>query len=391
MDHEFSYCYTELIKRDRKAERHYYTRLPEQIDFNNNKAIIISISGNGATNLKSANGFAKIVQTNLDLMFKNKDGKDALDFVDIFSVKYATRTKNYGTGYITTDFANKLTDTLVKFLTDKNGKPLPLDQAQRNFSRITFFTYCQGNFSLNDIIDMLNEKLVELGYTNEEVIAINNASMEISFAAPNSAENKIPSVRILSANDPVVGEDINYLLEHDEKLKNLDGIALHQDQPGHLYGKERFGATAPCLQVISNNFLNALHGFHLVYTDHNIKCVSFNKKWELNPCIIDHENLVSPNAKCAAESIALATCFAVQHSFNNMCAETYQSQDWNQLIDDLQFNIDSYKPKKLTKLNADFAPGFRMNDGLAITNEEAALKTNIDAAPLAHNNENIKD
>lgn len=353
IDNEFRYAHTELVARDRTSSSHYRTVPVEKLEIRPNRATVICLSGNGTTDLKEANGFGKIAQINLDLLFKTKD-KDPLDYVDILSVKYATRSKNYGSGYMTTEFADKLTDAMVKILTDENGRPLPLDQAKRNFSRLSFFTYCQGNLSLNDIIELLDEKLIDLGYTNEETIAINNASTEVAFAGPNPATNRIPSVRVLSLNDHVISEDLDYLSEHDAKLQNLDGIALHFDQPGELYGKPRANATAPSLQVISSSLVNSYDGFHLIYNDHNIKCVSFNKNWEIRPCEIANAAPVAHNAKCAAESIALATCFAVQHSLNNLNAKTYQPQDWQQLTDDLQFNINSYAPGKLSHLNAAF-------------------------------------
>ena len=399
MDYEFSYAHTEMVVRDRAAERHYRTVDLKKLVINPDRATVIGLSGNGTTNLKDANGFAKIIQTNLDLMFKTKDGHDALDYVDIFSVKYATRTKNYGSGYMTKEFADQLTDAIIKILTDSNGRPLPIQQAQQNFARITFFTYCQGNLCLNDIFDLLDEKLIELGYTNEETIAINNASMEVAFAGPNPVENRIPSVRVLSLNDPVVNSDLDYLKAHDPTIQNLNGVALHHDQPGSLYGKQRDDATAPCIQVISSNLIDWEHGFHLIYNDHNIKCVSFNKNWEVNPCEINHQTFVPKNAKCAAESIAMATCFGVAHSLNNLHAQTYQPQPWHELMEDLQYNIDSYTPKKLSHLKTEFSPeqiktmtdyyrrelnnplpGFRMDDGLT-----------IDAAPLQHNGDHLKD
>ena len=355
MNYDFSYERTELIIRDRTAERHYRTIDPKKLAISSDHATIIGISGNGTTDLKAANGFAKTIQTHLDLMFKTKDGKDALNYVDIFSVKYATKMKNYDSGYMTKVFADELTDAMIKILTDKNGHPLPVDQAKQNFSRITFFTYCQGSLCLNDIVDLLDEKLVEIGYTTEEIIAINNASMEVAFAGPNPVENRIPSVRVLSLNDPVVSTDLDYLESHDPKIQNLDGMALHQDQPGYLYGKHCEDATAPSIQIISSNLIDTEHhGFHLIYNDHNIKCVSFNKNWELNPCEIDNQTFIPKNAKCAAESIAIATCFGVAHSLNNLNAQTYQPQPWQALIDDLQFNINSYTPKKLSQLNTNF-------------------------------------
>lgn len=353
LDYENRFAHTEMIIRDLNADSHYRTINPQKLEFR--RGTIICLSGNGTTDIKAANGFAKIAQTNLDLMFKTKDGKNALDYVDILSVKYATRTKAYGNGYMTKDFTNHLTDAMIKLLTDKNGHRLPLNQAKQNFSRITFFTYCHGNFCLNDIIDLLNEKLIDLGYTNEEVIAINNASMEVAFAGPNPAENRIPSVRILSLNDPAVSSDLQFIENNDPKIKNLKGMTIHTDGAGYLYGKSRDDATAPSIQVISSNLIDLEHGFHLTYNDHNIKCVSFNKNWELNPCEINHHSYAaSNNAKCAAESIALATCFGVTHSLNNLHAEVYQPQPWHELIDDLQYNIDSYLPKKLNKLNPSF-------------------------------------
>lgn len=354
MDYEFRYTYTEIGLRDSTAQHHYRVLNPDNLQFGN-RPIIIGISGNGATKNEDANGFTKIIQTYLDLMFKTKDGKNALDYVDIMGIKYASRSKQGGNGYVTKNFANQLTDAMIKLLTDQNGKLLSLDQACQNFSRLTFFTYCQGNFSLNDIIDLLNEKLLDLGYTTDEITAINNASMEVSFAALNPVDNKIPSVRILSINDPVVFSDLDYLVATDPKIKNLNGIALHQDQPGYLYGKPRAGATAPSIQIISSNLLNAYSGFHVVYNDHNINCLSFNQDWKLKPCEIHGKNLVSLNAQCAAELMALSLCAAVQHSLDNLTAPSYQpNRHWHQLPAELQYNIDSYAPVKLAFPTANF-------------------------------------
>lgn len=347
MDYDFRYTYSEIGMRDLAAQHHYRVLNPNTLQFSN-RPIIIGLSGNGATDNRDANGIAKIIQTHLDLMFKTEDGKKPLDYVDIMGIKYARKIKHDYCGYLTKSFADQLTDAMVRLLTDENGKRLSLDQAQRNFSRITFFTYCQGNLSLNDIIDLLNEKLLKLDYTEAEVIAINNASMEVSFEAPNNADNKIPNVRILSLNDPAVSSDLEYLVCTDEKFKNLNGIALHQDRPGYLYGRPRSGATAPSIQVISSKILNAYKGFHIIYDDHNLNCVSFNKNWELKPCKINGKDLVSPNAKCVAESIALALCAGVQHSLDNLTAQTYQpNRHWHQLPAELQYNIDSYDQKKL--------------------------------------------
>lgn len=347
MDYEFRYTYSEIGMRDAMAQHCYRVLNPNTLQFNE-RPVIIGISGDGAINNKDGNGIAKIIQYHLDLMFKNKDGKNPLDYVDIMGIKYARKSKYDFCGYITKSFADKLTDAMIKLLTDENGQRLPLDQAQRNFSRITFFTYCQGNLSLNDIIDLLNEKLLNLNYSEAEVIAINNASMEVSFEAPNPVDNKIPNVRILSLNDSAVSSDLQYLVSNDEKFKNLNGIALHQDQPGYLYGRPRTGATAPSIQVISSKLLNAFKGFHLIYDDHNLSCVSFNQDWELKPCEINGKTIVSPNAKCVAESIALALCAGVQHSLDNLTAPTYQPNiHWDNLPAEIQYNIDSYNPKKL--------------------------------------------
>ena len=222
------------------------------------KPTIICLSGSGATNNKAANGITKIVQNYLDLMFKTKDGKSAVDYVDIIGIKYARPNYYYSTNLMSSGFANHLTDAMVALMTDANGQRLPLEQAQQKISRITFFTYCHGKLLLNDLVNRFNKKLSEINYTTEEIAAINNACQEISFAPRISTENKIPSIHVISNHDSVNNEVLKDIYTPQE-LNQLNGVTLHEDIPGNLYGKKCNNATAPSIQIISSHLLNAFN------------------------------------------------------------------------------------------------------------------------------------
>ena len=351
-DNELRHTANEIGRRNLNFQRKWEFLNVGDLQFN--RPAVICLSGSGTVENKSISSITHIVQNYLDLMFKTKDGKNALDYIDIIGIKYARKDRRSTEGYMTATFADKLTDDLVNLLTDENRRKLPLDYAKRKFASITFFFFCYGKQVLDNLISRLNEKLRTVGYTPNEILAINGASKEISFAAHVLNGNKIPSVHVISHNDPIAGHVLNNLYSA-EQLTKLDGITLHQDPPGYLYGKQCTNATAPSIQIISSCLLNSCRVSHPSFDDHDIKCISRDNNWNLMTFQSQHKLHYSSNADCVSQMTAWALCRAVENSMQNFKATNYiPNNHWRNLVPELQSIIDSYAPEKLSKPTARF-------------------------------------
>ena len=364
MDIELRHTINEIGRRNPNFPRQW-----EFLDIDNlrfNRPVIICLSGSSTTENKLVNIIAKIIQNYLDLLFKTKDGKNALDYVDIIGIKYARKDRNtYEKGYITEEYVDKLTDALVDLLTNWNQHKLPLDCAKRKFAQITFFTYCYGKQVLENLINILNEKLAAVGYTPAEINFIFGASKEVSFAPHTFTGNKIPSVHIISNNDQIASPMLKNLYT-EQQLTELNGITLHQDKPGFLYGQPCDTATAPCIQIISSKLLNTSQTSNKALNDHNIKCVSRDDNWDLKAYSPHDQSKYPFNADCVSQMIAWALCRGVENRMQNFKATTYiPNPDWGNLISELQSIVDSYIPEKLAKPTANFT-GKKTNKNLQL-------------------------
>lgn len=357
--HEIEEIIDEVGKRNHNAPNHW-----ELLDLNNlqfDKPTVLCLCGNATTTNKIANGFAKQAETYLDLMFAPKQDYHTLDHVDIISVKY----NQAGTLNIRTK--DLLTDALCALLVDQNGQRLDLETAKKNMSRVCYFTFCGGNKELQSLINQLNEKLVKLGYKNEEIYAINNASLEVAYAPQSVIYNRIPSVRIISKKDEVNSFVHFMALEAggvltQEQMQNLDGIYLHEDKPGSLNGIKNdistpylvdFPAdttTAGSIQIISSGLLNTYDGR---FDEHSVKITARDQDWQINPIVINDVAYHSPNADCVSQMMAWALCKGVENGIQNFTSKKYiPNTYWNEMMDDLQSIINSYEQQKLSRKQA---------------------------------------
>ena len=151
----------EVGKRNLQAPNHW-----ELLDLDNlkfEKPTVVCLCGNDTTTNAKANGFTKQAETYLDLMFKTKDGGNVLDNVDILGVKYDN------SGDISDQDSDKIVKAIFNLLVNKNNKRLDIETAQKNMSRLTFFTYCQGHSTLWLIIAKLRYDLSQIGYSKNEI------------------------------------------------------------------------------------------------------------------------------------------------------------------------------------------------------------------------------
>ncbi|MBR4418506.1 MAG: hypothetical protein IKT33_00715 [Clostridia bacterium] len=344
----------EIGKRNLNAANHW-----ERLDLENlkfEKPTVLCFSGNMTIENEEANGLAKIVENYLGLMFTPKKNYHLFDHVDIMGVKYAQVSKD--TGCLNESAVEQIANAILSLLTDDMGQRLNLEQAKQNMSRITFFTYCAGNRELVKVIGVLNSKLASIGYERDEIIAINRASLEISYAPENLICNYIPSVRVISQNDDIVG------LMHLDKFENggvitydqvskLNGVHLHQDMPGKFYGRANKYATAESLQIISSGLVNSFFDStnpERKINEHNLGITARDHNWNLQPTIIDKVPHRSYNADCVSQMISWSLCKGVENSLQNFQADKYIPNNYlHELSDDFKSIIKSYEHKKLSK------------------------------------------
>jgi len=333
----------QIGKRNLKAPNDW-----ELLDLNKltfQKPTVLCLSGSGAFTNQQANGLVKQVATYLDLLFKTKASHHTLDYVDIVGIKYAKA--NCNKAYLSISACHQLANAMLSLLVDQNGNKLTLDQAMKNMSRLTFFTYCDGAFNLHHkIIECLNQKLTMVGYLNQEIIAINNATLNVSFAPNTIFSNKIPSVNVISLNDPVMKQHLENLLTKEEG-DGLDGIYLYQDKPGSLYGRACDMATSGSIQIISSGLLNSYAGD---LNEHYISLIARDDDWNLKPRSINNKNYHSHNADCVSQMIAWSLCKGVENSVQNFKSEKYiPNTYWYEMMDDLKSIINSYDREQLIK------------------------------------------
>ena len=336
----------EFGKRNLKAPNHW--ELLDLDDLHFTKPTVICLSGNGTVTNKGANGFAKQAETYLDLMFKNKDGNKTLDNVDIMGVKYVI-SQTTAIGGLDDKLYEQLSLAMLELLVDKEGNKFDLATAKKNMAQVTFFTYCAGNQELQNIIAKLNEKLALVGYSQKEIVAINQATLEVSFAPLSVNYNKIPSVRVISLKDSLMK---TYLHAELQKLTggqtpNFDGVALHEDEPGFLYGEASANSSAPSLQVLSTSLFNSSEE---EIDEHLVRLTARDEDWNLKPSYRHGVEHRAGNADCVSQMMAWALCKGVENSIQNFQAATYVPNTyWHELTDDFQSIIDSYGQTKLAQ------------------------------------------
>lgn len=332
----------EMCKRNRSMEHN--CEIVDMNKFRITKPIVFCFSGNGCIDLKNANGFAKHVENYLDLLFKDKDGKRASDEIDVVSFKYARPNERRETGSLTEIAVEQISNMLLGILVDDSGNRLPLDIAKKNMSMVTFFTYCKGSVELESVIDRLDIELEKIGYSQEEISDIHNASMHISFAPWVFNRNSIPSVRFVSTRDNIVGENLETLISNEE-MSDLEGVQICREKAGTLYGVKAGMSTADNIHVISGNFVNSTNK---IFDEHNFHFVSRNADWEINEYEQDGEYYSGDNGDCVSQMIAWTLCKKLENSLENFNSNEYIPHNFDDdLVDELKSIRSSFSKEQL--------------------------------------------
>lgn len=309
-------------KRDLNVKNHWKTLNP--FSYKITKPTVICLGGNATINSFEANGFCKQAENMLSLI--KRSPSDAIsDRVDFVGFGYATEKQGDNIGQLSLGFVENFVENVLMPLFLNNGARVSLDEAKRNMAKISFFTYCQGQREANKIMDSLDVALKNMGYEDYEIEEINSACINVAFAPLDSKVNYMPTVRILSIRDDMVGRDIYQILTPSE-MASLDGVTIRLDDAGYVYGVPRKLALSGSINVISSQLLNATER---VIDEHFAGILSRDQNWNIREFANNSGNLVvSNNADCVSQIMSYALASAVENSEKNMCSKSYVPNDF---------------------------------------------------------------
>ena len=320
-------------KRDLKANRHW--QILSLKDYNPNKPIVVCIGGNGTTSELAANGIAKVVEIYLQLLF-NKGGKNCVyDYIDIISAVYPINDDSDKGAFEKEDIDDFVDNFLIKIIQDENDELVPLNEACRRLSQVTFFTYCRGHHEVDKIMHAFYKELKVLGYTRQERDILMMSFFEVTFASATYS-SLIPIMFVDSKQD----EMINYAWKNGETSacldNNLNGIAVKYERYGDvlLSGIALSEAIYDAIHIYSSSFRNGNKG-----DEHNLAILARD---------IDWSSLYETNADCVSQMIAWIICRAVENSLDNFYSDKYVLQmSLEELIGELIMIMKDFTPEQL--------------------------------------------
>lgn len=307
----------EMGKRNLAKEKHWENLFVE--NYGITKPTIICLGGNATIDTFEANGFCKLVENMLGLI-KRGSTENISDRVDLLGFGYARKNSSDEVGELPNDFVENFVDSVMIPLFSENGERLSLDEAKRNMSKISFFTYCHGQVEANKIIETLDLRLADLGYNEGEINDINSATVNVSFAPLDDRANYMPTLRVLSIRDERVGKDVSQVLSQQE-LASLDGVIVRTDDAGKIYGTPREHAISGSINVISSQLLNAINR---IIDEHLASILSRDNEWHIREFANSEGDLVvSSNADCISQIMSYVLGLAIENGEKNMYSESY--------------------------------------------------------------------
>lgn len=273
----------------------------EQLDLSSykmTKPIVICLSGNATINEREANGFCKTAENLMGLKLSSKNPEEIYEYADLIGVSYSNR-EGSETGKLTNeDIESLVTNILMPLCVDESGQRLPIEEACKNVSTVTFFSFCHGAIETFNICREFNIKLIkELGLDGDETDLILQSMMEISYS-PRTISCLTPRVSAYSAKDTK-----NAVFLQDYDFNNQD-IVFKTIQQNH---KQRvFFDSIDIYASKLSDYSRDEHGVNIIRRDENWQSMEESK-----------------NADCVSQMMGYALARSVANSINNFNSTTY--------------------------------------------------------------------
>lgn len=219
MENKNGFIYYQRVQNDAVP---YHINEIQLSDIDLSRPTIIEFTGSGALETRAVNGYLKITESQLGSLSKA---------VNIIGIDY-----NAIAGYpeqnvqVAAEHSKAFVDEfLVPLALDENGKTNVL-KACKNYRNIIFKTHCMGHEVVYYIHKNLKNKLLELGYTSEEVDFIMSQILEISFGA-EYVELKFKQAIAVSYNDREV---YDRYYSFDALRHNFDNVEMSKEDRAEL-------------------------------------------------------------------------------------------------------------------------------------------------------------
>ena len=186
MENEFKVI-KRLTAESKGTAKYNYTDIDLSSPYNYKKPIVMCFTGNSGNKLEFANGFAKAVGNTA------KTG----DNVELISIKYREK---HSVGVFSSEDVQKFVDCFFLPLLQKDGRRLSIEQVKRNFRKITIVTHCYGAEFLKYINNVLQDRMLKLGFKDDKIFSILKSLIHIGYA-PYSQSNYNTNFYFKSVND----------------------------------------------------------------------------------------------------------------------------------------------------------------------------------------------
>lgn len=314
-------------------------------NFEITKPIVFCFGGNTTTNTREANGFCKIVESLLELLYGGGVVGNVTDNIDLIGASYrVTEQDDRGeAGELSDDDIDTIVDfILMPLCMDNCGKRLDVNSVCKNLSQVSFFTFCQGAKEVAKIFKNFDKKMLYIGFSIDEISEIKQSMKQVSYA-PLVKDNPIPSLRILSARDfthEIRATQISKRLFGED----FSGIAIRYDEIGKMYGKESSRSQSESVQIFSSNLLN---GIRNVKDEHFADLLKRVKNWDIRSVAINGTRVTSKNADCVSQMVAWALSKIVESGIKNSNSKEYVPMNLQDLMEDLEYVKDTFSNEYL--------------------------------------------
>ena len=316
------------------------------------KPLVVCFSGNSTTNMAQANGFCKIAERELRLLFDEKENSVAnkpfpmSENIDVMGVVYEPKMYAKGTGIGGIDFPTLgkfVKKVLMPLCLDKQGKKIKVDKAQKNMSLITFFSYCHGARETVKTMEIFCGNLRDANYNPKEIKSILGSMLEVSFSPNVVGYSLVPRVDLISAKDSTylfIEEDFE-----DKFDRPIQGIEFDYKAPtffenGTLYSFDT-------LSVISSKMRNSSTA---EIDEHDASLINRGDDWEGNFVRPDgSEVYYGKNADAMSQLSSYVLCYAVSNGLENAKSKFYvPKMSLKEIEEDLKSIKNSFSKEDLS-------------------------------------------
>ena len=299
------------------------------------KPVVVCIGGNGTITENSANGVCKMVENYLQLLFKKNGMNHVYDHVDIISAVYPVNGEDEKGKFSKEDIDYFVDNFLIKRIQDENDELLPLAEACRRLSQVTFFTFCRGHLEVDKIMRAFYKELKVLGYSQQERDILMLSTFEISYA-PLTYGSVIPVMYVDSKQD----EMLNSAWKNKETAIHIDdglnGVAVKYERYGDplLSGVAVSEAIFDAIHVYSSRLRNNIEG-----DEHNLSLLARDGGWNAK---------YEPNADCVSQLIAWELSRSVENSVENRNSKKFiPKKSLEELLEELESIKNDFSAEEL--------------------------------------------